>query len=100
MEGGSNIIDQEQDGTKAATTTTQTLYYLSGKNEKLPHNTVYLRIYGHPFCTDSQKVWMTFKAKRIPFQKVVVDCENIAKWHADQFEGRLPILENTDKTMI
>ena len=65
--------------TKEATTTTKTLFYYGG--EKPPHNTVYLRIYGHPLCINSQKVWMTFKAKRIPYQKVVVDCSNISDWH-------------------
>ena len=43
---------------------------------------------------------MTFKAKRIPFQKVVVDCEKIAKWHQDKFQGKIPVLENTDKALI
>ena len=86
--------------TKEATSTTKTLFYYSGDKEKPPNNTVYLRIYGHPLCIETQKVWMTFKIKRIPFQKVVVDLKNISEWHQTKFQGKLPILENTDKSMI
>lgn len=45
---------------------------------------------------------MTFKCKRIPIQKVVVDMEETPIWiaEADGSTGKLPILENTDATVV
>ena len=53
-------------------------------------------------CSDSQKVWMTFKCKRIPIQKVVVDMEETPVWvtEADGSTGKLPILEITDAAVV
>ena len=78
----------------------QTLFYPSGETPKPEINSEALRIYGHMLCPMSQRAFLSFAAKDIPFQKCHMDLISKAQWHVDFNGGFVPLLESPDGTMV
>ena len=78
----------------------ETFAYASGDLPKPETNKENLRLYGHPLWPFVQRAAFPLLAKDIKFQTVIMDIRNKAQWHLDLNGGFMPILENTDGTMV
>jgi hypothetical protein len=71
----------------------QTLFYPGGSMAQPPLNKVYYRMYNHHLCPISARARYFFAAKKINYQCVHMNQDNIAPWHMELNRGYLPILE-------
>ena len=70
-----------------------TILYMSGQNPKPEINPEFLRIYGHPLSMECERVFLTFGAINIHFQRCITDMTVTASWHDSLSEGTIPVLE-------
>jgi hypothetical protein len=57
-----------------------TLIYI-GNVEKPKGNKNYLRLYGHNMCPFTARDRYYMAAKKLKFQEVILDMQNIPEWH-------------------
>jgi len=67
---------------------------MSGQNPRPDLNTEFLRIYGHPLSLECERVFLTFGALNIHFQRCIVDLTMTANWHESLCKGTVPVLES------
>lgn len=77
-----------------------TILYMSGKDQKPEVNPEFLRIYGHPLSMECERVFLTFGAMNIHFQRCIVDLSVIAPWHETLCQGEIPILESPANSRV
>lgn len=78
----------------------QTIYITSEDQEKPATNLKYPRLYGHHLCPFVEKVRLGFAAKGVKYQRADVDLSRRTKWHLAINEGKIPILELPDGTIL
>ena len=77
-----------------------TKYITSADTEKPAPNKKYLRLYHHHLCQSSEKARLALAAKAIPYESYELDLTKKTKWHIAINEGKVPVLELLDGTII